>query len=142
MLNAKRNLASIIILVLALLLPSCGPTHPTEVSEFIRVKVDSVSLPAGIIHQTDTLVLKFYGVIGNDGCYSFAHYQGSATASRADIVVWGLHKTSYSGQICAQIIVNLDGRQFRIFPIQAGLYRINIHQPDGSTLSYSKEISQ
>lgn len=137
---SKNNVILIINLMTAFIILSCGPTHPDETIEYIRVKVDSVGIPTGILHQTDTLVINFYGVIGNDECYSFSHYQGSFTLSEADLTVWGIHKETTSGK-CAQIIVYLDGRQFRIFPIKAGLYSLRIHQPDGSTLIYTKEIS-
>lgn len=110
-----------------------GPGRPTITNELFRIKVDSISLPVNPVFSTDTLKITFWGTIGNDGCYSFAHFQGARTGNQLDLVLWGRNQRT-SEETCTQQIVKLDGKQYYDYPVSGGNYTIVIHQPDGSLL--------
>jgi hypothetical protein len=132
----RSFLYSIILAGVIIYFQSCdviGPGRPTYTNELFRIKVDSFSLPVNPVFSIDTLKITFWGTIGNDGCYSFAHFQRATTSNQLDLVLWGRNQRT-SEQTCTQQIVKLDGKQFFNYPVSGGDYIVVIHQPDGSLM--------
>ena len=102
--------------------------HEPQVSYFI-VRVDSIYVPDSI-PRTDTLRVKFYGTIGNDGSYSFDRFEAERSAHNLSLTVWGKYtKNDYATQ--ALVFLN---KEYPISTLYPGLFKINILQPDSTYL--------
>jgi hypothetical protein len=108
-------------------------TEPNKSPELFKVKVDSIShTPFGAM--SDTLVVKVYGTIGNDGCCSFSRFEDIKQPLQLDLTVWGQRSSSVA---CPAVMVYLDGRDYKWIATQQGWFTINIHQPDNTLLKDS-----
>ncbi|MCC6865647.1 MAG: hypothetical protein IT280_05745 [Ignavibacteria bacterium] len=110
---------------------SCWYLDSTDT--LFRIQVDSISVPAYINNNSDSLPVKFWGKIGEDSCYSFSHYQASQDSAGLIIAAWGLIHTVYR-QICADGDIQLNGREYKIWPLRNGVYTVSVLQPDGTIL--------
>lgn len=129
-----KNILILLLTTVALCL-GCS-TEPENSTELFKVKVDSISSPTfGAL--SDTLVLRLYGTIGNDGCYSFSHIEDTRQPLKLDLTVWGEHS---SAGACPAVMVYLDGKEYKWVATHTGWFVINIHQPDNSILSDSMII--
>ncbi len=118
-----------------LALGGCSTGAESGVEDFI-IKIDSLSRP-GYAAIGDSVTIRLYGYIGPDGCYSFSHFEGYLQPLRLDLTVWGHHAES---SVCTQVMIYMDGQEYK-FPItEMGWFFINIHQPDGSVLKDSITI--
>ncbi len=122
---------NILILLLTSLIICIGcSTEPDKSPELFKVKVDSISrTPFGA--TGDTLVVKVYGTIGNDGCCSFSRFEDIKQPLQLDLTVWGQRISSVA---CPAVMVYLDGREYKWIATQQGWFIINIHQPDNTLL--------
>ena len=109
------------------------------VSELYRIQIDSVSAPATIVYNADTLELKLWGKIGDDTCHSFAHFQAVQDSSGLEFVVWGFFNPAYR-KFCPSADVQLAGREFRVRPLRRGIFNVTIRQPDGTLLKKFIEV--
>ena len=101
------------------------------------VKIDSLKHNLNI-SRNDTLKIKLYGLISYDGCSSFSHFEDTKQPLQLDLTVWSKRENSNR---CPQIVVYLDGKEYKTLVTQSGLYRIIIHQPDRSILKDSLIIN-
>ena len=107
----------------------CGTEPETKPTQFV-ILIDSIAhVPSLIVG--DTIAIKLFGTIGNDGCHLFSHFEDSRQALRLDLTVWG--QRSPSG-VCPDVMVYLNGREYKLATTQTGWFSINIHQPDGTVL--------
>jgi len=114
---------------LVVLITGC-PWEPQHGPVYFRVKVDSIAhTPSGA--PGDTLTVALYGVIGTDGCSAFAHFDIDQQPSSLDLVVWGRR---WPNDVCAAVVVSLDGKEYRWIAARQGWFLIAIHQPDGGVL--------
>lgn len=111
-----------------LFLAACAKTHEPEVTYFI-VRVDSIAVPDSI-PQADTLRMTLYGTIGNNGDYAFDRFESTLSPHDLALTVWG--KYTYN-DYATQVIVGLN-REFPVFPLYRGMFRICVIQPDSSNL--------
>ena len=111
---------------------SCQKSVDNKTTEFI-VRVDSVVHPS-FAASNDTIPVRFFGTIGNDGCCSFSHFAVDRATVQLDITVWGQRSNSLA---CPAVMVYLDGRHYDFVPGQLGWFKIIVHQPDGSTIKDS-----
>ncbi|MFB0515203.1 MAG: hypothetical protein ACETWG_01200 [Candidatus Neomarinimicrobiota bacterium] len=139
------KLAAAFVMVI-LLLGAAACSFPTENNEndedsayfYFQVRVDSISAP-GDFWVGDTLHIQLYGIIGLDGCNSFAHFEdqirtteaGDTYAYDLDLTVWG--KRDCRALACPTVVVPLD-HCYYFYPPGPGMLFLKIHQPDDSTL--------
>jgi hypothetical protein len=109
---------------------SCS-TEPENDYTYFKIMVDSVSQP-GTISANDTLKIKFYGFVGPDGCHKFSRFEAQKKANELELTVWG-SKPNFQ-TVCPEVLVYLNGEEYKTVFNQAGLYNIKINQPDNSIL--------
>lgn len=109
---------------------SCS-TEPENKYTYFKIMVDSLS-HRDTISVNDTLKIKFYGIVGPDGCHKFSHFEAHKKTNEVELTVWG-SKPDYP-TACPEILVYLDGEEYNTVFSQAGLYYIKINQPDNSIL--------
>jgi len=131
MLNKYSTICFAVLSVIALF-ASCTKTTEPMISYFV-VKVDSLAIP-DTISQSDTLKIKLYGTIGNNGNYSFDHYEATRDSFKLNLKVWGKYVDK---GLAAMVIVMLDGVEYPVFPVYPNKFKIFIHQPDNSVLQDS-----
>jgi hypothetical protein len=119
----------LIPLALLIFLLGCTTESETNGIQFV-VKVDSISHPSSAA-ITDTITLRVFGTIGPDGCHFFSHFEDYRQSLRLDLTVWGGRS---SANACTQMMVYLDGKEYKFPAAMRGWYSIYIYQPDGSVL--------
>lgn len=127
----------LILFIAPLLFSSCFIFDPTPY--FLRIRIDSASTPAALT-TNDTLVIKLYGYIGSDTCYSFHHFQSAREDYNLLLTVWGIHNVAYR-KGCPGSEVYLNGQEFRVYPLYSGVFEVNIHQPDGTWLKKNVTVN-
>jgi hypothetical protein len=109
---------------------SCS-TEPENDYTYFKIMVDSLSHP-DTISVNDTLKIKFYGFVGPDGCYEFSRFEVHSKTNELVLTVWGSKPNFQTA--CPEVLVYLDGKEYKTVFNQAGLYHIKINQPDNSLL--------
>ena len=107
-----------------------------EQDTYFIVEVDSIDLADTII-TTDTLIISFYGTIGNNECYSFSHFYPETNVDTINVEVWG---KLAPGENCDSVMVYLEGEQLDIINFDEGTYFLHVKQPDGSLLTDSLAV--
>lgn len=115
---------------------SCLNLEDEEQESFFMIMVDSILKP-DTIDTNDTLSLKFYGTVGNDGCHQFHQFNAFHEEDTINVEVWGV---LYPGDNCTTQMVYLEGEKLNIFNFDEGDYAIKINQPDGSLLTDSLTV--
>ncbi len=113
-----------------------GPDKPVFENNEFRIQVDTLDAVQSI---NDTLIIRFWGVIGNDSCQKFWHFQSNLREHKLDITLWG-HKEVTAGNNCNSGEVNLNGLQYRIHPALPGDFEIIVNQPNGPPYKIIKLI--
>ncbi len=129
------KLAGLILFWIVLARSGCSTEPEKSPGDFI-IKVDSVNY-IGIPAVGDTVTMKLYGFIGPDGCYYFSRFEDYLQPQRLDLTVWGHHAERTA---CTQVMIYMDGKEYRIPITRMGWFYIDIHQPDGSVLQDSLPI--
>jgi hypothetical protein len=104
-------------------------TTETGLGQFI-VKVDSMSHPS-FAATGDTITIRVFGTIGLDGCHSFSHFEDTKQPLQLDLTVWG-QVSAATG--CPDVMVYLEGKEYKMVATQQGWLAINVHQPDGNVM--------
>ena len=128
------------IITAGIFISSCnifGPDKPIFENDEFRIQVDSVDAVQSI---NDTLIIRFWGVIGRDSCQKFWHYQSYLEPHKLEITLWG-HKEVTTGNNCNSGNVNLSGLQYRLHPVETGDFEIIVNQPNGTPLVRTKRIN-
>lgn len=122
----------ILVLLVCLILFSCS-TEPGDEREYenYKIKVDKIEMP-DTISSSDSLSIKFYGVIGTDGCHGFKQFEVYKQVNLIEITVWGSRPKFKT--MCPAVMVYLDGREYKTKLDGKGKYEIIINQPDNSKL--------
>ncbi|MGB5529519.1 MAG: hypothetical protein WBQ32_06075 [Ignavibacteriaceae bacterium] len=113
-----------------LLIYACS-TEPEYDYTYFKIMVDSLSHP-DTISVNDTLKIKFYGFVGPDGCHEFSRFEEHKISYDLELTVWG-SEPSFQTQ-CPEVLVYLNGEEYRTVLNQTGNYLIKINQPDNSFL--------
>jgi serine protease inhibitor len=116
------------LFIIALTLTACSDDNEVE---YYKIKVDEIEAPETVA-VNDTITFRLYGKVGNDGCYSFSHFEDYTQNLAVDLTLWGKHDTTPGA--CTQAVVFLNGKPYTAIPSQQGIFYIKIHQPDGTTL--------
>jgi hypothetical protein len=124
---------SLIVAICAVtMLANCNKGVESQFTPFV-VKVDSIA-HTSFAASNDTIVVRFFGTIGNDGCHSFSHFETARQALQLDVTVWGQRQEASA---CPAVMVYLEGREYKFVPAQMGWLKIIVHQPDGSAIKDS-----
>jgi hypothetical protein len=94
------------------------------------IMVDSIQAPPELV-LGDTLVIRFWGEIGPDGCHMFDRFEHAFGPGTLDVTVWGWNS---GGPACPAIYVYMDGTPLRVVPPGRGLMEIRVRRPDGTAL--------
>ncbi|RLD42438.1 MAG: hypothetical protein DRI89_07285 [Bacteroidetes bacterium] len=140
----KKNtlIISVILVMTGLLVWSTGCKKDETNPDFL-IQIDSIVMP-DTIHVTDTLLVKFYGVIGPDGCYKFDRFENAALegndpANSMKFKIWGKHEDTGN---CNQQIVYLDGAEVGINGFIKGIFNVLVVQPDGTIMVSSVYVKE
>ena len=109
---------------------SCS-TEPENDYTYFKIMVDSLSHP-DTISVSDTLKIKFYGFVGPDGCHKFSRFEEHKKTNELELTVWGSKPNFQTA--CPEVLVYLDGEEYKTVLNQIGNYQIKINQPDNSIL--------
>jgi len=125
-----KALWSLIFGSVLLLQYSCSTESENEYTYF-KIMVDSIS-HADTISVSDTLKIKFYGFVGPDGCHEFSRFEVHKKTNELELTVWGSKPNFQTA--CPEILVYLDGEEYKTVINQIGNYQIKINQPDNRIL--------
>jgi hypothetical protein len=103
---------------------------PLQQPRVFVVPVDSIQVP-NTLRMGDTLCIRFWGTIGTNACYAFSHFEIRQDSLKAEITVWG---TLTPAEICAQVMVEMLGKELKLVAKKRGTFIIVVHQPGGSML--------
>ncbi len=87
----------------------------------------------------DTLHLRFWGLVGSDGCHEFSHFSTKRDSHQVDITVLGVARPL---GICPEVIVMLGGRELDIYPLYEGDMVVVVHGPGESALMDTVRVSR
>jgi len=127
---------SIGILFSIFILSGCKNNDP-DTEEYI-IYIDSIVHP-DTINLGDDLNIKFYGVIGENGCYEFDRFIPVYTAGELSITTYGLHTFS---DMCTEAIVMLNGQILMVSDIAAGNFTIKAIQSEDSTIVHTVFVKE
>lgn len=130
----KKNIiiTSLFSLLLSLIIFSGCKNNDSNTEEYI-IHIDSITHADTIGFGVD-LPIKFYGVIGSDGCYAFNNFEVYYSNSTLSVTSWGIHTKS---DMCTQAIPYLDGETLLVSDIPEGEMTIEIVQEDGTSFTQS-----
>ena len=125
-----KLLKYLLVIFVVLLHYSCTTEPENDYSNF-KIKVDKLTSP-DTISVNDSLTIIFDGFVGSDGCHRFTHFEVNEKVNELEITVWGSRPNFDT--VCPTVMVNLDGKEYKILLKQTGIFRIVIHQPNNSLL--------
>jgi len=99
---------------------------------FYRIPVDSIQV-AEDIQAGEPFEIRFYGVVGTDGCHRFSRFDTEMNAAMLWVEVWGRRATG-ENIACPDVMVFLDGQPLELTVDQPGEYVLEIRQPEGDPL--------
>ena len=123
-----------LVITICLFLRSCL-SEPYTYGDFL-IKVDSIHIP-------DTITLnipfdiKFFGIIGFDGCHSFKTFNQTVKNNDIMIETWGSYENKNG--LCPAVMVYLDGQKLNMTFHTPGIYNIKIIEPDNT--SFMRQIT-
>lgn len=103
---------------------------------YFRVEIDSLKVP-DTIFSGDTLEIKLYGLIGNNGCYSFDRFCTERDSMNVELSVRGRKVHS---DVCPQVMIYLDTSYMALPPFDPGTFEIEILQPASIPSLYDSVI--
>lgn len=137
--SAMKKLPKMVFLLGLIIFNYCSTEPDQDDSRYtsFKIKVDKVLIP-DTISSSDTLTVKFWGLVGTNGCHEFKEFETRLIGSDLHITLWGARPNFETG--CPDVMVYLDGSEYKTTFQQSGNYRIIIHQPDNSLLIESLVI--
>lgn len=132
----KRILIWLVVIPVIAFFSRCATEPEKQYLDFL-VKVDSIK-HLNAVSLNDTISVRFYGTVSNDGCSGFSHFESREKPMELDLRVWA--KREVFGGICPDVMVYLDGREYKFHAKERGVLRLNIYQPGGSILTDSLVI--
>ena len=115
----------------ALLIQYSCSTEPENDYTYFKIMVDSLSYP-DTISVNDTLKIKFYGFVGPDGCHKFSRFEEQKISNVLELTVWGSKPNFQTA--CPEVLVYLNGEEYKTVLNQIGHYLIEINQQDNCIL--------
>ena len=129
--------STIILSLFMLIWSGCKKDSSPEIETFI-IHIDSI-IHADTINFGDNLIIKFYGKIGPDGCYSFNEIAPEYITGTLSVTCWGKH--TYES-VCTQDTVYMVGKTLQVSEMPVGKTIIEAIQPDGTSISQSVYVKE
>lgn len=121
---------AIIISLTVMIWSGCKKDDGPKIEEYI-IQIDSIIHPDTINFGSD-LNIKFYGLIGPDGCYAFDRLEPKYDVGELAVTSWGKHTFLKN---CTEQLVYMNGNTLLVSSIPAGDLTIKAIQPDGSSIT-------
>ncbi len=130
---------AVMISLTVIIWSGCKKDNGPEIEEFI-IQIDSM-IHLDTINFGDTLSIKFYGVVGPNGCYAFDELVAEYFIEANELAVesWGMQTFL---DVCTQGEIYMNGKELLVTEIPVGDLTIVAVQPDGPNISqnvYKKE---
>lgn len=121
-----------IIVSIVLFVNSCSVEPAEENNDYkdFIIRIDKITA-SDTISVTDSLTIKFDGVVGTNGCNKFKYFEVVNKLKEIHITVWGT-RPNYD-TVCPTVMVYLNGKEYKTKFEKTGLNKIVVHQPDNST---------
>ena len=119
---------SLIFIIIFFLISSCDDNV-----QYFKIHVNKIT-SSDTVSIGDTIKFKLDGLVGNDGCYSFSHFDELRIGLNSSISVWGNYTPAGA---CTLALVTLSGKEYRVIPVQKGIFCLSIIQPDYTILKDS-----
>jgi len=97
--------------------------------QLFQIRVDRLECARGAT-VGDTLHLRFWGLVGSDGCHEL-HFRTERDSFSVDVAVMGVVQPMTG---CPEVIVMLGGQELTVHPLYEGDLTVVVHQPGGSVL--------
>jgi len=125
---AKRNII-ILLIIATMVYLGCSKSNNPQVENYI-IKIDSIVVP-DTIDYGNNLIIRFYGIIGENGCYSFYKFDVDYELNTTSVTSWGRFTHN---EACPEILPILNGKELIIYNLPKGNTEIRALQPDGTSL--------
>ena len=99
--------------------------NPPKYTEFV-MQIDSIQMPA-TLKLGQSLKIKFYGTIGNNGCYSFSRFAPKAEGNTITVTAYGKLEEK---DVCAEVISRLEGGLLEVNLLDTGRYVVHVSNPN------------
>lgn len=129
----KKNIftaLAVLISITVLIWSGCKKDDGPETERYI-IQIDSIVHPDTINFGSD-ISIKFYGLIGPNGCYAFDEMIPEYLEGELLVVNWGIHTFNDN---CTEALVYMNGHELLVSEVPAGEFIIKAVQPDGSFLT-------
>ncbi len=130
---------AIVFILLTVTWSGCKKDSGPKIEEYI-IQIDSIVHPDTINFGQD-LSIKFYGLVGPNGCYAFDKLVPEYISETNELTVecWGIHTFN---DVCTEVIVYMDGQELLVSDVPVGDLIIKGIQPDGSAISQKVYIKE
>jgi hypothetical protein len=137
----QRTLAVVLAAVCpAALLCSCDAIFGEDEAptSYFGITVDSLTYEPAIPAVGDTLILRFWGSIGDNTCERFSHFE-TVRDSQWLLYVEALGVRTYE-TVCGDTLQYLQDERLRVSPLYAGPLIVWVQQPSGLSLVDTVDI--
>ena len=125
---------------LAALLSSCDVLFGEDdaPASYFGITVDSLTYEPATPAVGDTLILRFWGLIGYDTCERFSHFETVRDSQWLLYVeAWGVDTYETT---CGDTLQYLQDERLRVSPLYAGPFIVWVQQPSGLSLVDTVDI--
>lgn len=122
-------LITLFVVLLGTFIISCKKSDNPEISYYI-INIDSIVTPDTISFD-QSLQIKFYGVIGPNGCYEFYRFEPNYDSNKLTIIPWGLNTNQ---EICTENLPMLYGTELLFNGLNYGESEIIVMKPDSTKI--------
>ena len=137
----QRTLVVVLAAVcFAALLSSCDDLFGSDEAptDYFGITVDSLTYEPATPAVGDTLILRFWGLIGLDTCERFSHFETVRDSQWLLYVeAWGVHTHE---TVCGDAMQYLQDERLRVSPLYAGPFIVWVQQPNGLSLVDTVDI--
>ncbi len=130
---------AVMISLTVIIWSGCKKDNGPNIEEFI-IQIDSM-VHLDTINSGDTLNIKFYGLIGPNGCYAFDEFALEYSPDDQELAIESIGIHTFN-DMCANAMVYMNGRELEVDGFVAGEYVITAIQPDGSSLSQNVYVKE
>lgn len=126
----KNGIVGLFMLLGMIFFGACEDQGQIQNDTFV-IEIDSVEVPDNVTANTP-FVLRFYGLVGTDGCYQFSHFRQQVYDNVVLVTSIGTHK---SGAVdCPAVMVYLEGEPLTLTLNEPGKYLLTVQQPDNQIM--------
>lgn len=134
----KHTISIIVISIISLLIAFSGCKKSDPDTEEYIIQIDSIIHP-DTISFGESLEIKFYGVVGSNGCYAFYKFEPVYTNATLSVTTWGILTND---DMCTEEIPYIVGETLMVNNMPAGEMTIDIIQADGYDFTSSVYVTE